>query len=99
MALTPTEPIRQHIMWLQMPISRIADLVGLPHSTVRSLLRRKRTDTVIAAKIMALKRDGDHEPDIIAGNRVSCACGYLSQRFGTLGMAKAHQRLHRTGDR
>lgn len=92
-------PVRAHLTKLKIPIRAVARMTGLNESTIRGVFVRRRMNAEVAEKLLQLKRREGHSPVIYPQNRVICDCGYTSQPYGTLGLAKAVQRMHRTGER
>jgi lambda repressor-like predicted transcriptional regulator len=95
MASVPTGPVRAHIADLGMTTAELATRSGLATSTIRGMLRQPTTRASSAAAVLAVRKPEPHPTTITHEGRVSCGCGFRSQRFGTLGLAKARERTHR----
>jgi hypothetical protein len=92
-------PVRAHLAQLKIPIRAVARMTGINESTVRGVFVRKRMNADVAEKLLQLKRREGHSPVITEQNRVICDCGDVRGPYGTRGLAKAAQRMHRTGER
>ena len=97
MKTVSVDPVLQHMRKLRMSVPEIARQSGLPLTTVRSIAEHRRIRETTADKIMAIQLP-PHITAINGHNRVECNCGYLSQRFGTYGLAKARARRHVNGE-
>jgi lambda repressor-like predicted transcriptional regulator len=91
----PTAPVLAHVETLGMTWSQISIRAGIPESTLRAMTRHAFVRDSTAAAVMRLRRPDQHPTKINPHNVVECSCGYRSPRYGTLGLAKAAERLHK----
>lgn len=93
--LTP-EAVHKHMASLMMSSREIAARAGISETAVKRALRATTIRQSTAAAILAVRPNIAHQTTINGHNRVECGCGFRSQRFGTLGLAKARARTHQT---
>lgn len=94
MGKVSTVEVRKHIVYLGMSTAELAERSGLHETTIRGMKRNPTTRESSAVAVLAVQKPAPHPTTITEHLRVTCECGYTSQRFGTLGLAKARAREH-----
>lgn len=90
----PIAPVLAHIEMLKMSLGELSTRSGVPQSTLGMISRRNHVSESTAARILAVRKPVPHPTVITTEGRVSCGCGFRSQPFSTLGLAKGRERKH-----